>query len=296
MRFVLLTGSLGFLSPLVCRAEVMAEWKLEAKTDSPGGSILIMDTVPAKASASSELLKESKYVAAATGLGDAWQLYLRFGYLDIKSGTGDAAKNAHGLITKESAPGAKDGRFSNYLGQAGIREDKGGAVYLVFSPQGDWKSDKRKGLMGTGHRGDGYIGLSVKGGIIGVEVGGRMLGAMDIAESKTEMNFEIGKWYFVGASWRGGHNPVLYIREMNGGGPSASPAGRAGKFDSVCGIFEQPKYDPIVIGSLWFNAGGEAVATDGADAKIAFVRIDNTYAKIKEMESVFDSLGVLSKP
>jgi hypothetical protein len=274
------------------RAEVVAEWKFDGAEELSGGARVALDRVAGDASAQSELKPLAKVRPGPTGLGEAWQTWLRSGYLE----SADGGKNEAGLATRATSEDGKNARFARYLGKTGIWTHGGGTVYLAASPAADWNTDKLQGLFSSGHRIGGFVDVGVKSGAAFIAVGGMKYGRPDTAEARASYKFEIGKWYFIGASWQGGHNPVLYVREMDARGPASPREAEAGTFEKVCEIFEQPGYDPLVIGASWINTGGESFTQDGAQGRIAYARVDNTPAKLADMKAVLEGLGAAATP
>ncbi|MEZ0298653.1 MAG: hypothetical protein ACAI35_19570 [Candidatus Methylacidiphilales bacterium] len=269
-------------------ADTVAEWKFDQSAEISGGNLVTLDKATLGASTSSELMKRSTASPESTGLGEGWQSFLKTGFLEAHSGN---ERSDHGLVTKANAADGKDAQYRKYFGRSGIKPESGGTVYMVVSPRSKWSADARCGLMSTGHRIDGYVSLMVRSGGLVLEVGGKGSGNLEQAEARVEMSFDAGDWYFVAASWKGGSNPVLYVRRMLPVGPSDSPPGITGTANQVCGSFEQPRYDPIAIGAEWINTGAEKFTTNGAGARIAYARLDNQPAEVAEMEAVFTSLG-----
>lgn len=259
-------------------AEIVAEWQFNGSENIAPGGTIPLDLVAPKASAVSELSSRSEYQAGPTGISDAWQPWLRTGYLVLPSGV---EKNGAGLMTKAVSEDKKDARYGRYMGKAGMG---GGTFYAVVCPTEDWNAGKRRGIMGTGHSIEGYLALSVEAGTISFEAGGIRDGQRQRAVSRAAVRFTPGKWLFIGASWLAGRNPVLYLRELE------STTEVTGAFDSVCGDYGQPNYDPLAIGAIWTNTGSEAGTIDGLGGKIAWARFENLPSQLAEMQAVFAGL------
>lgn len=283
----LMAAAVFLFTVVHCRAEIVAEWKFDGGADIPGGEVVTLDTAAEGASNQSILRSKSRISSEATGLSAPWAAYLQKGYLDVALGSGDGNKDLHGLVTKESAPDAKNGAFKNYFRYSGVLPGKGGSVFLVFSPSGDWSKPARRGLFGTGNVNDGMISLGIrKAGEIALKVGTRKDGA-DVTISHP---WEVGKWYFVGASWEGDKKAVLMLCEL-GADPNASLTGAVVAESSVlCPTLPQPRYDPLSLGAAWLNTGGEAVTADGSEARIAYARLDNAYSDAQSLKQAVSAL------
>lgn len=295
LPFLLLFCSLG----LSVRADTVAEWKFDTDKQLAGGEIVKLDTFNPKASDISKLMQLSTVEPFETGLGDKWQPCLRKGYLVAPLSVGGKSQNQVGLRTETSSDADNNAEFRDYFGFSGLgRAEKGtgGTVYLVIKPNEGWEAPaRRRTLFGTGHTIEGVIKVVVnEQKALTLTVGGVSdKGRHDAVTSSLDFPWENDKWYFIGASWQEGSMPLLYVREMSAeGGPLVSPPGMTAQADSVApSATDSPKPDPLVIGAYWFNTGGEWYVTDGADACIAYARIENSYSTIDDMKSVFDSLG-----
>ncbi len=282
-------------------AGTVAAWKFDANSDSASGSVIKLDQSRDGASDESHLSENATVSSAATGISDKWKSFLAAGYLEAAAGggipaTGIVEINKYGLFTQPNPPDAKNAGYANYLGFAGFGEGsnqegavKGGTVCLVLSPLENFKPGARYGLTGTGHAGEGEVQLVVeKSGELQLRVGGKSVGT---AVAKLTREWNAGVWYFVAASWKTGGEPVLYVREMDAAGASSSPEATVGTAEGVAPTASFPDADPLVIGSLWYNAGGNASTVYGAGSRIAYARFDDTYSTKDDLEAAFQSLA-----
>lgn len=277
------------------QADPVAEWKFDGPAPLGGGQEVPLDFYDPAASGVSVLMEESSYVPEATGLGESWQEFLRKGFLDVGPAQGKTSANRQGLVTKNTVSDrlypADNASYRAYLGFAGLGSgSRGGTVYLVVSPR-DWSSGTLP-LFGTGHLG-GQVLLGLHNGRLRLTVGPWGSGATR-ATATVEQAWEADTWYFIAASWSGGQPPVLYVRALGSEGVKGAPAPELGTADgSVPDITEQPRYDPLVIGARWVNSGGgDSLFTEnGANARFAWVRIDNVFSEKEAMEAVYSSLG-----
>lgn len=304
------------------QAGTVAEWQFNPDKDLPGGEMVKLDQSAPGASNESVLMKESKVVVGATGISDKWQPYLSKGYLEVLSGAGENSAEKHGLLTRSTAGDDADNnnaKCETYMGFSGLGSGaQGGTVYLVVSPQAN-STGIRRGLMGSGlwvgqplstwsvtllWTKDGALRLMAGRGEGGEGNAADLNGDGDqsdylFAETAVTQTWDPKKWYFIAASWKEDAAPVLYVREMANDGPAASPAGVAGKVTEAKGNIVAkvptgtavPSNEPIAIGANWVNHGN-AQTRDGADAKIAYVRIENTFTDSPEkMDAAFKGLA-----
>ncbi len=310
-----IVGAATALGAAACHAEVVAEWQFNPEKDSQGGSVVLLDVAKAGASKESALMAESKLLAGATGIGEAWKPFLGKGYIEVSQGPGPNHAEKHGLVTR-STDGAGNGSYESYMGFPGLGSgQQGGTVYMVFQPTTDWRNNVRRGLFGSGQwigqpLSTWSISLWARNGTLMLMGGRGEANAVDLngdgdmadyvyAEAKVSQTWDPTKWYFVGASWQEGAAPVLFVREMAKDGPAASPAGVAGKASEAKGniVAKFPQgtgesnSEPIAIGAQWVNHGN-GQTRDGGDARIAYARVENTYtSSTGKMDEVFKSLA-----
>jgi hypothetical protein len=117
------------------------------------------------------------------------------------------------------------------------------------------------------------------------------------------VTWDKSKWYFVAASWQTGQAPVLYVRELSPDRPTASPAAVKGALTEgegfqptiPQGINGFPFVRPLAIGARFNDTGGAMGTYDGAGARIAYFRLDNTYSNAEKIDAIFASLGAAAK-
>ncbi len=278
-----------FATVLSSRADVVAEWKFDGTADVAAGGVVNLDNAAAGASKDSKLQSDTRFVAGSTGMSASWASFLKSGFLEVGAGGGDGNKNRFGLVTQDNPAGAKNGQFRRYLGYSGLSPDKSGSVCVIVSPGSDWTTATRRGFFSTGHSIDGSISLAVqKTGPLVFRVGGKKEKFVDASVTRTWLP---GKWYFIGASWGGGKKSVLVVYEI---GPDLQST--LLKSDSVestepCPTCEQPRYDPLVVGANWYNTGGECFTNEGADGRLAYLRVDNTFADAAAFKAILTSLA-----
>jgi hypothetical protein len=283
------------LAVAAVQAGTVAEWKFDGKEPLGADQVVPLDGFLPSASGESVLMATTSFSPDATGIGDKWAPFLQAGYLDAGAGDAKEAANQHGLVTKntrdEKIYPAGNASYRAYLGFAGLgSEGKGGTVFLVVSPK-SWGSGSYS-LFGTGHFG-GQVFLSFNKGELRLVTGQGGSGKLR-ALSTVSQEWETDSWYFVGISWSGGQDPVLYVRKMDAAGAESSPEAIVGTATGpVPDIAEQPHFDPLVIGARWVNTGGaDSLHTmGGANARFAYARVDNVYSTKEDMEAVFLSLG-----
>lgn len=292
--FLALTASVTF-------GKTVAEWKFDTQADSTGGSVVKLDQSRDGASDESLLSENATVASVATGISDKWQPFLASGYLEAKAGGGIPASgiveiNKYGLFTQPNPSDANNAGYANYFGFAGLGKgsneegrEKGGTAYLVLSPLESFKPGARYGFVGTGHAADGEVQLVVeKSGELQLRIGGKATGT---AVARLTREWNPGLWYLVAASWKTGGEPVLYVREMDATGASASPEATIGATEGVAPETNFPDADPLVVGSMWYNPGGNASTVYGAGSRIAYVRFDDSYSTREDIEAVFKSLA-----
>lgn len=293
-----LTISLAVAS--MARAETVAEWKFDSNTDAAGDSVVKLDLNRDGASDESMLSANAAVLSEATGISDKWQPFLGSGFMEAKAGggipaTGITEINKYGLFTQPNPSDAKNSSYEAYFGFSGLGDGtsddgalKGGTFYLVMSPLANFNPGGRYGFMGTGHAGEGEVQLILEKGELQLRVGGRSVG---MASAKLTRQWEQGMWYFIAVSWKGGMEPVLYVREMDTTGPAASPEATEGTADGSAPNASHPKYDPLVVGALWYNPGGNPSTVYGAGSRIAYASFNNTYSTKEEIEAAFKELA-----
>jgi|GEM_PF-752638 len=297
------------LSATAAVAETVAEWKFNMAADLPGSSEVAPDFVAEGAPAGSRLQEATGYTAVPTGITDRWPDFLTKGYIEVGSGSGEQSANRHGLLT--------EGDYRKYFG--GNFLDSGAAgltVYLVVQPGSDWTSGTRRGLFSVGDwvgkaASTGSIRLMARDGRLQFTVGKGEAGAgYDLtndgdmedfvaAQSTVTQSWDPSKWYLIAASAQEGAAPVLFVREMAPEGPAGSPAAEIGVptpadetlWESVPMEIRLKKEEPMALGATWVSFGNNPHTQDGADAKIAYARIDNTFSTPEEMERVFADLS-----
>jgi hypothetical protein len=283
------------LAVAAVQADTVAEWKFDGKEPLGADQVVPLDHFLPSASGESVLMAATSFSPDATGISDKWAPFLQTGFLDAGEGDGKASANQHGLVTKNTQDAklypAGNASYRAYLGFAGLgSEGRGASVFLVVSPK-SWASGNHS-LFGTGHLG-GQVFLSVSKGELRFVAGQGGSGTLR-SQSALAQEWETDAWYFVGISWSGGQNPVLYVRKMDGAGAGASPEAVLGTASgTVPEIAEQPRYDPLVVGARWVNTGGSdsLYTLGGANARIAYARVDNGYSTEEDMEAIFLSLG-----
>jgi hypothetical protein len=295
-RLTGLVGMAGMLLGAVApsRADVVAEWKFVGAANPAGPAIVTLDTAAPGASTQSKVLSASQVVPGPTGLSAPWASFLQSGYLDVPSGGGASNKDKYGLVTQDNPAGTKNGQFRKYLGYSGLQADKAGSVCLVFSPQSGWLPPVRRGLFSSGHIIDGTISLGLqKNGQMVFRVGGKKTKYVDAGITR---KWEMGKWYFIGASWEGDKKTLLVIYELGADLKTTLAKADTVQSSESCPICDQPRIDPLVVGATWINTGGEAYTADGADAHIAYVRVDNTFADQDSFKTILTGLAAASAP
>ncbi|HEY9247760.1 MAG TPA: hypothetical protein VIO38_01445 [Rariglobus sp.] len=287
---------LAFLAlGISCHAEVVIEWKFDGGKSLNGGELATADAVAPGASATARLLPGSSIAAESTGISAKWSDFLRSGFLRSGRGTG---KDEFGLKTEAASAAANNANYLDYFTFSGLGSEEratGGTLYMVFRPDAAWSNPvKRRALFGTGHTFEGVVNLQInEQKELSLTVGRvRPEATKDAVSATLAPTWEQGAWYFVGASWRQNAAPVLFVRKLSPEGAKASPAGLIGKASGVAPTrTDSPKKDPLVIGASWINPGRNAGTVDGADADIAYVRLENTHATQEDMEKAFESLA-----
>lgn len=269
----------------------VAEWKFDQADEVTGGAEVKLDLATSGAKGTSLLMDKSVVSAAPTELGSGWKPFLSTGFLESQRGS---TLGQHGLVT-DLKPGDNTGsNYRAYMGftgfGSGTAEDgklEGGTIYLVVSPA-DWAPGARYGLFGTGHAGEGAVALGIaKTGALTLRAGSQNGGASTAAVTQ---EWKPAAWYFVAGTWREGEPITLLVQEMSKDGPKAFSGASVTATDPVPKL-EQPQYDPIAIGANWYDPGDNPGTNDGANARLAWARLDNNFSTEDEMKAVFQSLG-----
>lgn len=286
------------------QADLVAEWKFDNTADLSTGDTLKLDQAAPNASTESTLTGQTSYSTAETGLGDKWQPFLRAGYIDVGAGRDNAG---YGLVTKNTAPPEdkkKNNSYARYLGFRGLGKDgHGGTLYLVFSPKDSWtRKGSRQALFGTGvhpfqkYVDAGWVRLArEEDGVFALTLGRGDGEKKLITQAKVTddtMHWDLGKWYFIAASWQQGAAPVLYVREMSPEGSAASPSAAIGQVEGDTLIdTTEPSATALAIGSFLGDHGNGEAAVDGAGGLIAYAALENAPATREEMEKKFQELA-----
>ncbi|RRK00137.1 hypothetical protein Ga0100230_019375 [Opitutaceae bacterium TAV3] len=277
-------------------AETVVEWKFDGPATA-GGELVPATTAVPKGSPNGKLMPGSSIVAEPTGISDKWSDFLQNGFL--RTGRGNA-KNQFGLKTEPTGGTKKGGNASYYryfgFSGLGLKEGgDGGTLYLVFKPNAAWNSPvKRRSLFGTGHAVEGQISLRAnEQKQLVLNVGClRPESKKNAVASILTTTWEPDTWYFLAASWQESSDPILFLRKLSPEGAKTSPAAILGKATGPApSPTAGPNFDPLVIGAGWNNPGNDPHTADGADASIAYARIDNTYATEADIQTLFQSLS-----
>lgn len=229
------------------------------------------------------------YKAGSTGISSNWAPYLQTGYFSQPTG-GNNPSPAGGLSTSSDDSGH---RYTDYMGFNGLGggtydsgpdagKTKGGTLYMVIRPNASWNDNKGSyGLFGSGNE---TIVLSKESGdILQLKVAG-----VTTSISKPEDGWKTDTFYFVAASWRNNADLILFAREMSDDGPLASPAGVTAPLVAL-GSANKPSSEPFWIGTRSTQAGTPR-SRGGGD--FAYVRIDNVYSSVDDMNAVFNGMVV----
>jgi hypothetical protein len=286
--------SFSLLSAHLAGAEPVWEWRFDQSDVVSGGNSVKPDGVRAGAAEEAQLLPASSISAEETGLGRRWQKFLGTGFLDVTGGSGASSGNQHGLATDTKPSSDGNTNYRRFMGFSGFgtgdddaSKPRGGTLYLVLSPR-DWAAGTRYGLFGTGHAGDGAVTLTInKNGALVLSAGSKA----SSASASIDAQWDADQWYFIAASWRQDEAPVLVVHPMSPDGKAKSAPAVQGIAEGVSPAADHPQYDPLVVGSAWYNPGADATARDGANARFAWVRLENTFNNVQEMDTVFQGLS-----
>ncbi|MBN2712898.1 MAG: hypothetical protein JXR97_10790 [Planctomycetes bacterium] len=295
----------------------------EKQKDQPA-RLLKMEGCPEKASPHAELLSDTTYNAGATGISDQWKAYLATGFVDVgASGSGKSDWYRNGLRSYRQDKKIR-GFYEEYMGFAGFgnkEKNTGGCIMLVVSPHSDWIGG-RHGLFGSGSNfgtssSCGALNLWMEDGVLrfiagrceGIKRPGFSVPTKDLngdgdtkdwiySESTIVMRWKQDSWYFIAASWQDDAKPVLYVREVSPAGPLVSPVAIHGNvtpeegnvLETIPAGATTPSSHPLSIGAYYANPGQDRFHF-GAEARIAYARLDNAYLTYDEIESVFGSMG-----
>lgn len=298
------------LGAVVARAETVAEMNFATAADNGSGAIVTMTSFASKADGQVRLEGDGSVStlidAGSTGISDKWSDALTVGFLNVAPYPNYNNLNMVGMTTLAPARDylySDAGDYSGFgNGQAGT---DGGTVYFVIQPQVNWNSDGRFGLFGCGAALSlsdvSMIDLYCRdGGTLYLDCGSTPAGARIVAQATvSSVTWSTDSWYFVAASWRSGEPPVLYVRELSTDGPVASLEATLGTVTKTPGFQDVvpdavngfPFVRPFSIGARWTDTGGAMGSHDGAGAKIAYFRLDNTYSTTDDVDRVFQSLG-----
>jgi hypothetical protein len=292
-----------FLAPAFSSGNTVAEWKFDETEPLTTDGIIKIQQTPSKASDESILRNRTEYKPEPTEIGSGWASYLQTGYLDVARDTN--TDDEAGLMTRNTSS-SKNSNFgySKYMGFKGLgKGNDGGTVCLVFSPKSDWyKAPGNRTLFGTGmlpgnvYTTAGWILLGYKFENVFHLVLGQGDGTVAQLSTSTispkDMELKKDRWYFVAGSWKEAADPVLYLREMKSGGPAMSPKAEIGKTGGKpLEKTTEPSESSLCVGALVGDSGFVQRTTYGADARIAYARLDNEYMDAEKMEKIFLSLG-----
>ena len=261
------TTSMAVVVAVVCLcvhseawAAVAAEWTFEVDESF---------TTDSGASTSATLLGTSTITTGPTGISTNWASFLQNGFMTANPG------NNQGVEADASAPDLFEHSVveGSFCGVMSPNQDMTTFIFGVF------------GISGEGTD-PGYVSSKISYGAWHSWAGH----APDRANTAVyNTPWDTEKWYFLALSWAPGENSVMYLREMDPGGPAASPAGLVGSVNAgtnPVGAYI-PADAPLLFGG-WIEPGG--TRADGTRADWAWGQFLNTAVAIEDMEAKFESL------